>query len=59
MIKINTIGGNTYNYKGSYQDIQRALRDIGCNYLVGHTRNNHRVIIPRSSIDSVEEVELN
>lgn len=59
MIRIHTIGGNTYNYKGSYQDIQRALRDIGCNYLVGHNRSNNRIIIPRASIDSVEEVELN
>lgn len=59
MIRIQTIGGNTYNFKGSYQDIQRALRDIGCNYLVGHDRSNNSVIIPRASIDSVEEVELN
>lgn len=40
MIKIHTIGGNTYNYKGSYQDIQRALHDVNCNFLIGKNRNN-------------------
>ena len=59
MIKIHTIGGNVYNYKGSHQEIQRALHNISCHFLVGKNRKNCRVIIPRTSIDSVEEVELN
>ena len=58
MIRINTIGGNTYFSKGSYQEIQRALRDIGCNYLLGHTRKDNRVIIPVKAVDSVEEVDI-
>lgn len=59
MIKIHTVGGNTYNYKGSYQEIQRALHDISCHFLVGKNRKNCRVIIPREAVDSIEEVELN
>ena len=59
MIKIHTIGGNVYNYIGSYQEIQRALHDISCHFLVGKNRKNCRVIIPREAVDSVEEVELN
>lgn len=58
MIKINTTGGNVYFFKGSYQEIQRALRDIGCNYLFGHTRKDNRVIIPVKAVDSVEEVDI-
>lgn len=59
MIKIYTIGGNVYNYKGSYQEIQRALHDISCHFLIGKNRNNCRVIIPREAVDSIEEIEMN
>ena len=59
MIKIQTIGGNVYNYKGSYQDIQRALHDISCHFLIGKNRKNCRVIIPREAVDSIEEIEMN
>ncbi|MFC2680755.1 hypothetical protein [Limosilactobacillus vaginalis] len=59
MIKIHTIGGNVYNYKGSYQEIQRALHDISCHFLVGKNRKNCRVIIPREAVDSIEEIEMN
>ena len=59
MIRIHTIGGNTYNFKGSYQDIQRALRDISCHFLIGKNRKNCRVIIPREAVDSIEEIEMN
>ncbi|MCZ3746539.1 hypothetical protein L2520_03760 [Limosilactobacillus vaginalis] len=59
MIKIHTIGGNVYNYKGSYKDIQRAIRDVGCRYLFGLNRHNCRVIIPLTALDSIEEVEMN
>ena len=59
MIKIHTIGGNVYNYKGRYQDIQRALHDISCHFLVGKNRKNCRVIIPREAVDSIEEIEMN
>lgn len=59
MIKIYTIGGNVYNYKGSYQEIQRALHDISCHFLIGKNRNNCRVIIPREAVDSIEETEMN
>ena len=59
MIKIHTIGGNTYNYKGSYQEIQRAIKDVSCRYLYGLNRQSCRVIIPREAIDSIEEIEMN
>ena len=59
MTKIYTIGGNVYNYKGSYQEIQRALHDISCHFLIGKNRNNCRVIIPREAVDSIEETEMN
>ena len=59
MIKIHTIGRNVYNYKGSYQEIQRALHDISCHFLVGKNRKNCRVIIPREAVDSIEETEMN
>lgn len=59
MIKIHTIGGNVYNYKGSYQGIQRALHDVSCHFLIGKSRNNCRVIIPREVVDSIEETEMN
>lgn len=59
MIKIHTIGGNVYNYKGSYQEIQRALHDISCHFLIGKNRKNCRVIIPREAVDSIEETEMN
>lgn len=59
MIKIYTIGGNVYNYKGSYQEIQRALHDISCHFLIGKNRNNCRIIIPREAVDSIEETEMN
>ncbi|MCH5386294.1 hypothetical protein DKZ23_07700 [Limosilactobacillus reuteri] len=59
MIKIHTIGGNVYNYKGNYQEIQRALHDISCHFLIGKNRNNCRVIIPREAVDSIEETEMN
>ena len=59
MIKIHTIGRNVYNYKGSYQEIQRALHDISCHFLVGKNRKNCRVIIPREAVDSIEEIEMN
>ena len=59
MIKIHTIGGNTYGYKGSYQEIQRALHDISCHFLIGKNRKNCRVIIPREAVDSIEETEMN
>ena len=59
MIKIHTIGGNVNNYKGSYQEIQRALHDISCHFLVGKNRKNCRVIIPREAVDSIEEIEMN
>lgn len=58
MIKIHTIGGNTYNCKGSYQDIQRALHDVSCHFLICKNRNNCRVIIPLVALDSIEEVEM-
>ena len=58
MIKIHTIGGNTYNYKGSYQGIQRALHDVSCHFLIGKNRNNCRVIIPLKALDSIEEVDM-
>ena len=59
MIKIYTIGGNVYNYKGSYQEIQRALHDISCHFLIGKNRHDCRVIIPREAVDSIEETEMN
>ena len=59
MVKIYTIGGNVYNYKGSYQEIQRALHDISCHFLIGKNRNNCRIIIPREAVDSIEETEMN
>lgn len=59
MIKIHTIGGNTYSYKGSYKEIQRALHDVSCHFLIGKNRNGCRVIIPRAAIDSIEEVAMN
>lgn len=58
MIKIHTIGGNTYGYKGSYQEIQRAIKDVSCRYLYGLNRKNCRVIIPLAALDSIEEVEM-
>lgn len=58
MIKIHTVGGNTYNYKGSYQEIQRAIKDVSCRYLYGLNRKNCRVIIPLAALDSIEEVEM-
>ena len=59
MIKIHTISGNVYNYEGSYQEIQRALHDISCHFLIGKNRNNCRIIIPREAVDSIEETEMN
>ncbi|MCC4395382.1 hypothetical protein LMC00_05450 [Limosilactobacillus reuteri] len=59
MIKIHTIGGSVYNCKGSYQEIQRALHDISCHFLIGKNRKNCRVIIPREAVDSIEENEMN
>lgn len=59
MIKIHTISGNVYNYEGSYQEIQRALHDISCHFLIGKNRNNCRVIISREAVDSIEETEMN
>lgn len=59
MIKIHTISENVYNYKGSYQEIQRALHDISCHFLIGENRNNCRVIISREDVDSIEETEMN
>lgn len=58
MIKIHTIGGNVYNYKGSYQEIQRAIKDVSCRYLYGLNRKNCRVIIPLAALDSIEEIEM-
>ena len=45
--------------KGSYQEIQRALHDISCHFLIGKNRNNCRIIIPREAVDSIEETEMN
>ena len=59
MIKIHTIGGNVYNNKGSYQEIQRALQDISCHFLIGKKRHDSRVIIPREAVDIIEETEMN
>lgn len=56
MIKIHTIGGNTYLYKGSYQQIQRALHDVSCKYIVNVSNSASRIIIPVAALDSVEEV---
>lgn len=58
MIKIHTIGGNVYNYKGSYQDIQRAIKEVSCHYLHGLNDRNCRVIIPLAALDSIEEIEM-
>ena len=59
MIKIHTIGDNVYNYKGSYQEIQRAIKDVSCRYLYGLNRQSCRVIIPLAALDSIEEIEMN
>lgn len=42
-----------------YQEIQRALHDISCHFLIGKNRNNCRIIIPREAVDSIEETEMN
>lgn len=57
MIKINTRGGKTYECQEKYQDALRAIHDVSCQFLVGKTRDNRRVIIPLQSLDSVEEVK--
>lgn len=56
MVKIHTVSGNSYLLKLKFMEIKRALHDVSCHLLIGVDEHNHRVIIPLTALDSLEEV---
>lgn len=56
MVRIHTISGNSYLLKLKFMEAKRALHDISCHFLMGSDEHNHRVIIPLTALDSLEEV---